>query len=77
MALLSCTQDSGTGLPVTLRVDSKGFYLFWTDQNMEVELLDLATIRDVRTGIHAKVPKVSSLFILSTIISFVFTYFFA
>ncbi|KOB76094.1 Phospholipase C beta 1, partial [Operophtera brumata] len=50
-------EDSGTGLPVTLRVDPKGFFLFWTDQNMEVELLDIATIRDVRTGGHAKVPK--------------------
>ncbi|XP_045534483.1 1-phosphatidylinositol 4,5-bisphosphate phosphodiesterase classes I and II [Papilio machaon] len=50
-------EDSGAGLPVTLRVDPKGFYLFWTDQNMEVEMLDIATIRDVRTGVHAKVPK--------------------
>ncbi|XP_049867997.1 1-phosphatidylinositol 4,5-bisphosphate phosphodiesterase classes I and II-like isoform X3 [Pectinophora gossypiella] len=50
-------QDSGGGLPVTLRVDPKGFYMYWTDQNMEVELLDIATIRDVRTGPHAKVPK--------------------
>ncbi|XP_049867996.1 1-phosphatidylinositol 4,5-bisphosphate phosphodiesterase classes I and II-like isoform X2 [Pectinophora gossypiella] len=50
-------EDSGGGLPVTLRVDPKGFYMYWTDQNMEVELLDIATIRDVRTGPHAKVPK--------------------
>ncbi|RVE52618.1 hypothetical protein evm_002737 [Chilo suppressalis] len=50
-------EDSGTGLPVTLRVDPKGYYIYWTDQNMEVELLDIATIRDVRTGVHAKVPK--------------------
>ncbi|NP_001165392.1 phospholipase C beta 1 [Bombyx mori] len=50
-------EDSGTGLPVTLRVDPNGFYLYWTDQNMEVELLDIVTIRDVRTGVHAKVPK--------------------
>ncbi|XP_013185312.1 1-phosphatidylinositol 4,5-bisphosphate phosphodiesterase classes I and II [Amyelois transitella] len=50
-------EDSGAGLPVTLRVDPKGFFLFWTDQNLEVEMLDIATIRDVRTGVHAKVPK--------------------
>ncbi|XP_052754669.1 1-phosphatidylinositol 4,5-bisphosphate phosphodiesterase classes I and II [Galleria mellonella] len=50
-------EDSGNGLPVTLRVDPKGFFLFWTDQNLEVEMLDIATIRDVRTGVHAKVPK--------------------
>ncbi|XP_064072122.1 1-phosphatidylinositol 4,5-bisphosphate phosphodiesterase classes I and II [Vanessa tameamea] len=50
-------EDSGTGLPVTLRVDPKGFFLYWTDQNMEVEMLDIATIRDVRTGVYAKLPK--------------------
>ncbi|CAB3247460.1 unnamed protein product [Arctia plantaginis] len=50
-------EDSGTGVPVTLRVDPKGFFLYWTDQNMEVEMLDIATIRDVRTGPYAKVPK--------------------
>lgn len=53
-------QDSpAVGVPVTLRVDPKGFFLYWTDQNMEVEMLDMATIRDVRTGNYAKVPKVS------------------
>ncbi|KAG8305851.1 hypothetical protein J6590_060204 [Homalodisca vitripennis] len=25
--------DSGVGTPVTLRVDERGFYLYWTDQN--------------------------------------------
>lgn len=50
-------EDSGTGLPVTLRVDPKGYFLYWTDQNMEVEMLDIATIRDVRTGGQAKIPK--------------------
>lgn len=53
-------QDSGAGVPVTLRVDPKGFFVYWTDQNMEVELLDIAYIRDVRTGVFAKVPKVST-----------------
>ncbi|CAK1549427.1 unnamed protein product [Leptosia nina] len=50
-------EDSGIGLPVTLRVDPNGFFLYWTDQNMEVEMLDIATIRDVRTGGNAKLPK--------------------
>ncbi|XP_047509038.1 1-phosphatidylinositol 4,5-bisphosphate phosphodiesterase classes I and II isoform X2 [Pieris napi] len=50
-------EDSGTGLPVTVRVDPNGFFLYWTDQNMEVEMLDIATIRDVRTGGYAKLPK--------------------
>lgn len=26
-------QDSGVGTPVTLRLDERGFYLYWTDQN--------------------------------------------
>ncbi|EDW28596.1 GL18869 [Drosophila persimilis] len=49
--------DSGTGLPVTMRVDAKGFFLYWVDQNNELDILDIATIRDVRTGQYAKKPK--------------------
>ncbi|XP_026682673.1 1-phosphatidylinositol 4,5-bisphosphate phosphodiesterase classes I and II-like isoform X2 [Diaphorina citri] len=26
-------EDNGVGIPVTLRVDPKGFYLHWEDQN--------------------------------------------
>lgn len=51
-------QDSGNGTPVTMRVDSKGFFLYWIDQNNELDILDIATIRDVRTGQYAKKPKV-------------------
>ncbi|CAO1358814.1 unnamed protein product [Diamesa hyperborea] len=50
-------EDSGIGTPVTLRVDKQGFYLYWTDQNHEMDLLDIATVRDVRTGQYAKKPK--------------------
>ncbi|CAG9113825.1 unnamed protein product [Plutella xylostella] len=53
----SLVKESGAGVPVTLRVDARGFFLYWTDQNHEVELLELACVRDVRTGPHAKVPK--------------------
>lgn len=53
------SQDTGSGTPVTLRVDKQGFYLYWFDQNHEMDLLDIATIRDVRTGQYAKKPKVS------------------
>ncbi|XP_016985627.1 1-phosphatidylinositol 4,5-bisphosphate phosphodiesterase classes I and II isoform X3 [Drosophila rhopaloa] len=49
--------DSGNGTPVTMRVDSKGFFLYWVDQNNELDILDIATIRDVRTGQYAKRPK--------------------
>lgn len=51
-------QDSGIATPVTLRVDKFGFYLHWVDQHNEMEMLDIAIIRDTRTGRHAKVPKV-------------------
>lgn len=57
-------QDSGSGTPVTMRIDPKGFYLCWVDQNNEMDLLDIATIRDVRTGQFAKKPRVSCLHIL-------------
>nr|CAH7735028.1 unnamed protein product [Callosobruchus chinensis] len=51
-------EDSGVGTPVTLRVDPHGFYLYWVDQNHEMDLLDIAIIRDMRTGRFAKIPKV-------------------
>ncbi|XP_031845636.1 phospholipase C at 21C isoform X3 [Nomia melanderi] len=50
-------EDSGIATPVTLRVDKFGFYLHWVDQHNEMEMLDIAAIRDTRTGKHAKVPK--------------------
>lgn len=52
------TQETSVAAPVTLAVDKNGFYLHWTDQNQETELLDLTTIRDTRTGRYARVPKV-------------------
>ena len=51
-------QDSGVGTPVTLRVDKHGFYIYWVDQNHEMDLLDIVTVRDTRTGRYAKIPKV-------------------
>ncbi|KAK9737296.1 PH domain [Popillia japonica] len=53
--VFSC--DSVVGTPVTLRVDEYGFYLHWVDQHNESDLLDIATIRDTRTGRYAKIPK--------------------
>ncbi|XP_012253501.2 1-phosphatidylinositol 4,5-bisphosphate phosphodiesterase classes I and II isoform X2 [Athalia rosae] len=50
-------EDSGVGTPVTLRVDKYGFYLHWVDQNNEMDMLDISTIRDTRTGKYAKIPK--------------------
>lgn len=55
------SQDPGPGTPVTLKIDKHGFYLYWVDQNNEMDILDIATIRDVRTGQYAKKPKVSPL----------------
>ncbi|XP_008121631.2 1-phosphatidylinositol 4,5-bisphosphate phosphodiesterase beta-3 isoform X1 [Anolis carolinensis] len=42
---------------VTLRVDPQGFFLYWTGPNMEVDILDISSIRDTRTGRYAKLPK--------------------
>lgn len=42
-----------------MRVDPKGFYLCWVDQNNELDVLDIATVRDVRNGQYAKKPRVS------------------
>ncbi|XP_065116084.1 1-phosphatidylinositol 4,5-bisphosphate phosphodiesterase beta-1 [Paramisgurnus dabryanus] len=49
--------DSSTVTPVTLRVDPQGFFLYWTDQNKETDLLDIFLIKDTRNGRHAKTPK--------------------
>lgn len=63
-------QDSGIATPVTLRVDKFGFYLHWVDQHNEMDMLDIAVIRDTRTGKHAKVPKVlNCLFLISFLFS--------
>ncbi|XP_033226489.1 1-phosphatidylinositol 4,5-bisphosphate phosphodiesterase classes I and II isoform X2 [Belonocnema kinseyi] len=54
-------EDSGVATPVTLRVDKFGFYLHWVDQHNEMEVLDIAIIRDTRTGKYAKIPKDSKI----------------
>lgn len=43
--------------PVILRVDPKGYYLYWTYQSKEMEFLDITSIRDTRFGKFAKMPK--------------------
>ncbi|XP_038620687.1 1-phosphatidylinositol 4,5-bisphosphate phosphodiesterase beta-3 [Tachyglossus aculeatus] len=42
---------------VTLRVDPNGFFLYWTGPNMEVDTLDISSIRDTRFGRYARLPK--------------------
>uniref|UniRef100_A0A8C3AM60 1-phosphatidylinositol 4,5-bisphosphate phosphodiesterase n=1 Tax=Cyclopterus lumpus TaxID=8103 RepID=A0A8C3AM60_CYCLU len=50
--------NSGPPTLVTLKVDPDGFFLYWTGgSNLEVEILDVNTIRDTRTGKYAKQPK--------------------
>ncbi|XP_066561937.1 1-phosphatidylinositol 4,5-bisphosphate phosphodiesterase beta-1 isoform X3 [Amia ocellicauda] len=49
--------DSTTVTPVTLRVDPQGYFLYWTDQNKETDLLDLVNIKDARNGKCTKTPK--------------------
>nr|XP_046236301.1 1-phosphatidylinositol 4,5-bisphosphate phosphodiesterase beta-3 [Scatophagus argus] len=50
--------NSGPPTLVTLKVDPDGFFLYWIRVGqMEVEILDISTIRDTRTGKYAKQPK--------------------
>uniref|UniRef100_A0AAY4CYP3 1-phosphatidylinositol 4,5-bisphosphate phosphodiesterase n=2 Tax=Denticeps clupeoides TaxID=299321 RepID=A0AAY4CYP3_9TELE len=50
-------EDSVRTGPVTMKMDPKGFYLYWTNQSKETHFLDVATIRDTRSGKYAKLPK--------------------
>lgn len=50
--------NSGPPTLVTLKVDPDGSFLYWTGgSNLEVEILDMSTVRDTRTGKFAKQPK--------------------
>ncbi|XP_041951562.1 1-phosphatidylinositol 4,5-bisphosphate phosphodiesterase beta-1-like isoform X1 [Alosa sapidissima] len=49
--------DTTAVTPVTLRVDPQGYFLYWTDQNKETDVLDISYIKDTRTGKYAKLPK--------------------
>ncbi|XP_054828199.1 1-phosphatidylinositol 4,5-bisphosphate phosphodiesterase beta-2 isoform X2 [Eublepharis macularius] len=49
--------DTTNASPVILRVDPKGFYLYWTFQSKETDFLDITSIRDTRVGKFAKIPK--------------------
>ncbi|XP_048830169.1 1-phosphatidylinositol 4,5-bisphosphate phosphodiesterase beta-2 [Brienomyrus brachyistius] len=51
------TEESTRTSPVTMKMDPKGYYLYWTNQNRETVFLDVATIRDTRCGKYAKMPK--------------------
>ncbi|KAL2790373.1 1-phosphatidylinositol 4,5-bisphosphate phosphodiesterase beta-2 isoform 2 [Daubentonia madagascariensis] len=49
--------ETAVASPVILRVDPKGYYLYWTYQSKEMEFLDITSIRDTRFGKFAKIPK--------------------
>uniref|UniRef100_A0A665UW96 1-phosphatidylinositol 4,5-bisphosphate phosphodiesterase n=1 Tax=Echeneis naucrates TaxID=173247 RepID=A0A665UW96_ECHNA len=51
------SEDSTKTAPVTMRMDPKGFYVYWINQSKETTFLDVATIRDTRIGKYAKLPK--------------------
>ncbi|XP_071354935.1 1-phosphatidylinositol 4,5-bisphosphate phosphodiesterase beta-2 [Trachinotus anak] len=51
------SEDSTKTGPVTMKMDPKGFYVYWINQSKETTFLDVATIRDTRTGKYAKLPK--------------------
>ncbi|CAB1450048.1 unnamed protein product [Pleuronectes platessa] len=50
-------KDSTKTVPVTMKMDPKGFYVYWINQSKETTFLDVAAIRDTRTGKYAKLPK--------------------
>nr|XP_023423239.1 1-phosphatidylinositol 4,5-bisphosphate phosphodiesterase beta-2 isoform X6 [Cavia porcellus] len=52
--------ETAIASPVILRVDPKGYYLYWTYQSKEIEFLDITNIRDTRFGKFAKIPKLQS-----------------
>ncbi|KAM4771596.1 1-phosphatidylinositol 4,5-bisphosphate phosphodiesterase beta-1 isoform 2-T2 [Rhinophrynus dorsalis] len=49
--------DSNLVYSITLKMDPNGFFLYWTDQNKETELLDISLVKDARWGKHARTPK--------------------
>ncbi|XP_067470774.1 1-phosphatidylinositol 4,5-bisphosphate phosphodiesterase beta-2 [Thunnus thynnus] len=51
------SEDSTKTDHVTMKMDLKGFYLYWINQSKETTFVDVATIRDTRTGKYAKLPK--------------------
>ncbi|XP_068577941.1 1-phosphatidylinositol 4,5-bisphosphate phosphodiesterase beta-2 [Cebidichthys violaceus] len=51
------SEDSTKTVPVTMKMDPKGFYVYWINQSKETTFLDVATVRDTRTGKYAKLPK--------------------
>uniref|UniRef100_A0A3P8NK36 1-phosphatidylinositol 4,5-bisphosphate phosphodiesterase n=1 Tax=Astatotilapia calliptera TaxID=8154 RepID=A0A3P8NK36_ASTCA len=51
------SEDSTKTVPVTMKMDPKGFFVYWINQSKETTFLDVATIRDTRTGKYAKLPK--------------------
>uniref|UniRef100_A0A8C3NFP0 Phosphoinositide phospholipase C n=1 Tax=Geospiza parvula TaxID=87175 RepID=A0A8C3NFP0_GEOPR len=49
--------ETSNASPAILRVDPQGFYVYWTYQSTEREILDITSIRDTRAGRFAKMPK--------------------
>ncbi|XP_069464387.1 1-phosphatidylinositol 4,5-bisphosphate phosphodiesterase beta-1 isoform X3 [Ambystoma mexicanum] len=49
--------DSTVVSTIILKMDPQGFFLYWTDQNKETELLDMSLVKDARCGKHARTPK--------------------
>ncbi|TDG98691.1 hypothetical protein EPR50_G00203190 [Perca flavescens] len=51
------SEDSTKTAPITMKMDPKGFYIYWINQSKETTFLDVASVRDTRTGKYAKLPK--------------------
>ncbi|PAA62392.1 hypothetical protein BOX15_Mlig003291g2 [Macrostomum lignano] len=49
--------ESSIPQTVTLKIDSKGYLLYWQTANGDVDFLDTSFIRDTRCGRSARLPK--------------------
>ncbi|RMX53878.1 hypothetical protein pdam_00018631 [Pocillopora damicornis] len=54
-------EDSTVGLQCTVKVDPAAHLIYWRAEDKETDLLELTSIRDIRTGKSAKIPKDKSL----------------
>lgn len=54
---IKLNEETANGGIVTLKVDPKGYLLYWRDQNKECDYIEISLIRDARSGKQARIPK--------------------
>jgi hypothetical protein len=55
--LLKWEEENGLISQILMRLDANGFFIQWTDQNGDSDLLDMSLVRDARTGRYARQPR--------------------